>query len=514
MTPPNIYYSALLMASGVSCLVVATLIWYMRRTATGAHSLAVFLLALSWWDITYAIFWIDFPGPTPYFWLDITLLGAFTVPTSFLIFSLQYAHLQKWLKRPMILALLIEPLATLVLLLTDSWHNLYFGGNRTLNTTRILDAGPVSWANIYYSYILIFIGIVILSLTLYRSVGIYRKQTTVILAATIIPWVVHISYISSGGLLPDADVTPFIFSITALAIAFALARYRLLDIVSIARSVLIENMSEGVIVLDTQNRVVDINPAAQSELHLSAKTSIGKPVEEVLSTWSDIVTKFQNVDRARVEIPLGNSYFDLRISPLLDHRGQFVGRLIVWRDITDLKHTQLKLEKLATMDVLTQVFNRRYFLEAAETNIKRAARLKQPLALALMDIDHFKNINDTFGHPAGDQALIAFAKICQENIREFDVFARFGGEEFALLMPGIGSKQASQVVERLRLIVSESTLDLDLHSVSITVSLGIADLAGEHDTLDLILHRADQALYAAKQSGRNRVVVWQESLET
>jgi diguanylate cyclase (GGDEF)-like protein/PAS domain S-box-containing protein len=412
---------------------------------------------------------------------------------------------------------MIEPLATFILLWTDPWHNLFFGGKRALNTVRFLDAGPVSWANVYYSYILIFIGIVVLSVTLYRSVGIYRKQAVTILAAVIIPWMVHISYMVSGGPLPNADITPFIFTITALVIAFSLARYRLLDIMLIARSVLIENMSDGVIVLDTKNRVVDINPAAQNVIGLSATSSIGESVEKVLSNWPDIVAKFHDIDQARAEITLGNSsqrHFDLRISPLRDHRSQFVGRLIVWRDITELKYTQTKLEKLATMDVLTQVFNRRNFLELAEAELKRAIRLKHPMALALIDIDHFKHINDTFGHPAGDQALIAFAKICQENIREFDVYARFGGEEFALLMPGTDYEHASQVGERLRLIVAQSYVDLGAHTTSITISLGIAELTGEQDTLELILRRADQALYAAKQSGRNRVVVWRPPLES
>ena len=513
MTPPNIHYSALLMTAGIACLIVVIMIWYTHQAATGARPLIVFLLALSWWDITYAIFWADIPGPTPYFWLDSTLLGAFIVPTAFLLFTLEYAQFQKLLKRPIILSLLIEPVITFILLWTDPWHNLYFGGKRALNTVRTLDVGPVAWANIYYSYILIFISIIVLCITLYGSIGIYRKQTSTILAAAIIPWMVHISFILNGGPLPDADITPFIFTVTALTIAFALMRFHFLDIVPIARSVLIENMSQGVIVLDRQKRVVDINPAAQKLIGVSAQSCIGQPVGFLFQKWPDVIKKFRGINQTHAEVVLDSTHFDVHISPLLDHRNQNVGRLIVWHDITDLKQIQTKFEKLAVTDMLTQIFNRRHLLDLAEMELKRAARTKSPLSLALIDIDHFKNINDKFGHPAGDQALITFAKICCENIREMDLFARFGGEEFALLMPETNCEQAYQVCERLCRIIAQSIIELDKHSASITISLGLTEMESEQDTLELILRRADQALYDAKQSGRNRVISWHTSLE-
>jgi diguanylate cyclase (GGDEF)-like protein/PAS domain S-box-containing protein len=186
--------------------------------------------------------------------------------------------------------------------------------------------------------------------------------------------------------------------------------------------------------------------------------------------------------------------------------------LITMLDITELKRAQTELQRLATTDVLTNLFNRRYFFELANTELKRAIRYQQPLALVLLDLDHFKHINDTFGHAAGDQVLTAFATACKENIREIDVLARFGGEEFILLMPQTDSEQAYQVVERLRLATTQLRIEVEVQQISLTSSFGLAVLAGEQDTLDAILQRADEALYAAKQSGRNRVTIWQESL--
>jgi len=182
------------------------------------------------------------------------------------------------------------------------------------------------------------------------------------------------------------------------------------------------------------------------------------------------------------------------------------------QDITELKHAQAELQRLASTDGLTNLFNRRHFLELADTEVKRSIRFKHPLSLVFLDLDHFKRINDTFGHPAGDQALITFAQVCQENIREIDLLARFGGEEFALLMPETDLEQAERVAERLRQTIAQLTVQFETHQISFTCSFGITALMGEQDTLDLILQRADQALYAAKQAGRNRVVRWQASL--
>ena len=512
MGPPNVYFSAVLLAAGVGCLVVAVMVWLMHREAVGARSLFIFLIGLSWWDITYAIFWADAPAPNPYFWLDITLIGAFIVPTAFLVFALEFSHLHRWLERPFLLALTIEPLLTLILLLTDPWHNLFFGGKRALNTTMIIDAGPASWANVYYSYALIAIGVFVLGFTLYRSRGVYRMQATVILAAVIIPWVIHIGFMASNGiLLENADVTPFIFSITALLIAFALIRYRLLDVVPVARSVLIESMREGVLVLDNQNRVIDINQAARSVL--SPDFYLGEPVESAFKRWSDFVAHFFDADQAQTEVEIEDRYLDLRISPLHDRRRRFLGKLVVWRDITDLKNTQIKLQQLATTDELTLAYNRRHFMDMAETQLTHALRQNRPLTLALIDLDHFKNVNDNFGHAAGDKVLKEFSRLFIENIRGLDIFGRLGGEEFALLMPETDLDSAYQVSERLRQTIANTLISLEGHSVSVTFSLGLAGYLHGQDTVATLFRRADRAMYAAKHSGRNRVVEWSESLD-
>ena len=169
---------------------------------------------------------------------------------------------------------------------------------------------------------------------------------------------------------------------------------------------------------------------------------------------------------------------------------------------------------MATKDVLTNSFNRRHFLNVLNKEIHRADRFVHPLTIILLDFDHLKHINDTFGHLAGDDALKTFADICRKNIREVDLLARFGGDEFVVLLPEADQDQARQIAERMRQELAQSPFEIGAKRILLTVSMGIASLLGDRDTVETLMHRADQALYAAKESGRNCIVVWDESLLT
>lgn len=168
-------------------------------------------------------------------------------------------------------------------------------------------------------------------------------------------------------------------------------------------------------------------------------------------------------------------------------------------DVTVRKQLERKLQEQATTDELTGVPNRRHFLELADYEVKRAIRLNQPLAIVLLDIDYFKQINDTYGHQAGDAFLVNFAAICRENIRDIDLLARIGGDEFAILLPLASCSQSMEVMGRVHAALAASQ---NVHPA--TMSVGIAGIPSEVDTLDGLLGRADQALYRAKHAGRNR----------
>jgi diguanylate cyclase (GGDEF)-like protein/PAS domain S-box-containing protein len=177
------------------------------------------------------------------------------------------------------------------------------------------------------------------------------------------------------------------------------------------------------------------------------------------------------------------------------------------QDITERKRLQEQLHQYATTDELTGLFNRRHFLDLAQRELKRAMRLNNPLALAMIDVDHFKWINDTYGHAMGDQALVVFKEVCQKNIREVDILSRWGGDEFVVLLPEANGQQAYEVVERVRLTLATTPLHQDNPPFSLTMSAGISSLTREIESLDVLLGRADHALYQAKKQGRNCVII-------
>lgn len=163
--------------------------------------------------------------------------------------------------------------------------------------------------------------------------------------------------------------------------------------------------------------------------------------------------------------------------------------------------------QLARTDDLTGVHNRRHFLALAEHEVATAKRYKRPLALLLFDIDHFKLVNDRWGHPFGDLILKEVAEAVKPLLRESDVLARYGGEEFAVLLSDSGAQQAAVAAERIRAAVAAHVTEQGSARATVTVSLGVAELAAPDDTLDALIDRADRALYAAKRAGRDRTVV-------
>ena len=238
--------------------------------------------------------------------------------------------------------------------------------------------------------------------------------------------------------------------------------------------------------------------------------------------------------RAELEVPGKPSrYLDLRVTPLYDKAQLLNGRLMVFRDITERKQDekrlwyanerlqrqlieigllQSKLREQAIRDPLTNLFNRRYLEETLDRELARAERESYPVCIIMIDLDHFKKINDTYGHDAGDEVLRALAKTLSEQSRRGDFACRYGGEEFVIVMPNITKHTAYERARKLRRRLNSLEIPYECHRLTTTISMGIASYPANGETRQALLRAADQAMYGAKRAGRDHILTYDQFL--
>jgi diguanylate cyclase (GGDEF)-like protein len=244
---------------------------------------------------------------------------------------------------------------------------------------------------------------------------------------------------------------------------------------------------------------------------------------------NDILANPQET-RTELRIPHDPSrYLDLRVSPLYSDDQRLNGRLMVFRDVTERKQVekqlrsandrlqsqlieigtlQSKLRSQAIRDPLTNLFNRRYLDETFDRELARAAREKYPVCVMMLDIDHFKKVNDTYGHEAGDCILKALARTLSARNRRGDFVCRYGGEEFVIVMPNMDVQTAYQRAESLRTTLNSLYIPYGRFTLSITISMGIASYPSHGEDREAVLRAADRAMYAAKEAGRDHILTY------
>jgi diguanylate cyclase (GGDEF)-like protein/PAS domain S-box-containing protein len=284
-----------------------------------------------------------------------------------------------------------------------------------------------------------------------------------------------------------------------------------------------DNAAAGIVMTDADRRILRVNATFASMLGYDPEELIGKTTAELIHP-GDVAASLEMcheltngvVSQYRVEerflrrngtpIWLDSS---VKAVPGEDGRVGMVVRVMV--DATKRKALEEELMRQATTDFLTGIANRREYIHLSERELSRAKRHNTQLAALSMDIDHFKRINDTYGHVAGDEVLRRLAQVVQANLREHDIFGRIGGEEFAVTLIECPMPEALEIAERLRLALSKTLTGEAGRGARFTVSIGVAGMSGG-DSLDCLLARADDALYAAKRGGRNKVMVAENPL--
>ncbi len=272
-------------------------------------------------------------------------------------------------------------------------------------------------------------------------------------------------------------------------------------------------------IMDDQGRYLEVITNEPDMLAARSEALIGNLVEEMLppqeaakimdAIQHTIETGKIQVVEYKIPVQTGTErWFEGRIALMEKTENGRSKVVIMATDTTERVQLYQEVQRLANLDVLTGCFNRRHFMEKATEEVSRAMRYNHPLSLLMMDIDHFKGLNDRFGHQMGDQVLCKLVLVCQKQVRSEDLLGRYGGEEFVVLMPETGAAGARLVSERLREKIEKMVINTPETKCSITVSVGLTCLEKGFDkknTLDTLIRSADKALYAAKAAGRNCV---------
>lgn len=294
------------------------------------------------------------------------------------------------------------------------------------------------------------------------------------------------------------------------------------------RELLLDSIGEGLYGVDMNGNCIFVNPAALGMLGYTEEEFLGKNSHELIhhhhidgNTYTKEeciihkVTLNETKDETRTWLfRKSGEMFPVRIiaSPMIKD-GELDGIVIAFSDISTqyemeekLRHTNNELKVLATQDPLTEIYNRRYFEERGSGLFISSTVSGSPLALIMFDIDFFKKVNDKYGHSVGDLVLIMVTETVKTQLRKWDIFARIGGEEFVILLPDIGLEKAAEIAERIRQKVQQASIVQNGDTISVTISIGVADVRPSDEDIYGLLQRADDRQYAAKKSGRNKVI--------
>ncbi|MBW8010493.1 MAG: diguanylate cyclase [Chloroflexi bacterium] len=280
----------------------------------------------------------------------------------------------------------------------------------------------------------------------------------------------------------------------------------------IARNIIIENMQEGMIVIDYADQIIDINPAARSLLISFPKEIIGIPLKNYLPEAAPLLSEDKPKNKV-VEFSIQRDktirHIEAKLSIIRNTKGGELGYLLTLQDITERKQLFQEIERLASTDPLTNLNNRRHMFDLGEKEITRARRYNHPVSLLIIDIDHFKEINDTYGHLVGDQILEKFSSSLQSTFRSIDIVGRYGGDKFIVILPETPPNAAHATAIRLCETITNRVFQTTAREIHFTLSIGISSETDfKNDTsLYTLLERADRALYRAKSRGRNQAVL-------
>ena len=526
-------HALILFLTTIMSLIVALAAWNRRNTTTG-FILILFMISIAIWSFFSGIEAGTTGVANRIFWSKMEYLGFVWASPLCFLFVLSYTNHWKWITKPVLISIAAISIITLVLAWTNEFHGLIWSsfhpGDPQLNTLVYVHG---TWFLLYtfIQFCLFCFSVGILFHDLRVQKAPYRQQTVTILAAVLIPAVAGILYTFKISPIPGLDWMPLCTFFTGAIFTWSIQTYRLLDLVPIARDTLVEQMLDGMIVLDGQQRIIDINPSARNMIKGGDAIKPGDPLSSVLPELCPSSEDLKKQSNTRIlslhETSDDHRFVDVRMTLIKGTKTGTNCSLLMLRDITkrktiedslnqanrelekrinEIQILQNQLKEESIRDPLTRLYNRRYMEDALNREFAHATRDGYPVSIIMADIDHFKKVNDTYGHSAGDEVLIQLSQLFLSNFRVEDIVCRYGGEEFLIVMPETSAETAFLRIDGLRRQLENTDLKISAGTIKITLSAGISVYPEEGSTIEEVVHKADLAMYRAKSEGRNRVI--------
>jgi diguanylate cyclase (GGDEF)-like protein len=449
------------------------------------------------------------------FWNQVQYFGIPFFPGFWLMVSLLYTGRIKHLWSKTSIIVFIIPVMTFFMRLTNDMHLLFYsniGVNKLGDFTfLVLDKGPWYYAQMFYSLIVLILCTAFYYQKLIKTTSQERKQFELLFTASIIPYIALVLIIFDPGKL-GIDYSAIVLPLCIMLINYALSRYNFLGLKQLARERVFEESHEGLILMDRHYVIRDFNVSSILYFSLFGVKLKNEDLGLVLKDHEEILNSIYSRKRSVHTITSDNEQYYIEFSTKdIGRKDELAGILLTVEDVTLSEKLELQLRELAQTDELTGLNNRRYFMEETSKILDRALRYEEKLSMLMMDIDHFKAINDTYGHACGDLVLSTLAKIIKTTYRSTDIVGRFGGEEFVVAMINTTAEEAYDRAESLRSAVEDLRINCQDNELRVTISIGIAELEKDRcEKLDEFLNFADSAMYQAKERGRNQTVIYSQ----
>jgi len=502
---------------------------FTRRKIRGVSVLAVLMAMLGYYTLvsTFEAGAVDLSWKILFSKLEYVATG--TIPILFFLFALRFTGHSAWLSRRRAFALLVLPIAAISLAATNELHGWIWSGFTPgppgLNMV-IYNHGPAFYVVIFAIYVYMLAGSALLVRFAIRSPTVQRRQSIMVLLAAAVPLICGILYAAGITPIPGLNLAPLSFAASGAVLGVGVVPLGLFRLLPAARERLIEGMVDAILVIDAHRRIVDVNPSARIIFELP-QSIIGADAASLLDCWPQIESALNPDRETHVDATLSKDpafYADIQLVPLRTAPSKLPGYLIVARDITkrrlaqnaledanerlteqlrEIERLQAELRERAIRDPLTGLYNRRHLDEMFPRILERASMDGLPVSAILIDLDHFKNVNDRYGHRVGDALLEEIGRTLAERTRAEDIACRYGGEEFALILPHASLAVAIERTESLRAALRNLHVEGIAADEPPTLSAGIAVYPEHGTSQDALLRAADRALYRAKADGRD-----------